>query len=94
MAPCCQKSKKKNCKDDHTFWVLDNMSFYLSFQSLLDFIIAVFLLITTVAIRNIYVVHSDGVLGWIECRIWNTKSFMWGLFKSSTWNLVALTIER
>jgi hypothetical protein len=28
------------------------------------------------------------------CRVWYTQSFMWGLFVSSTYNLVALTVER
>ena len=26
--------------------------------------------------------------------MWNTKFLLWGLFKSSTWNLVVLTFER
>ena len=52
------------------------------------------LLLTTVTIRDTHAIHHDGILGELECRLWNTQALLWGLFKSSTWNLVALTIER
>ena len=64
------------------------------FQSLLDFAVSMILLLSTLTVRDPYRVHSDGIAGWIECRIWNTKFFLWGLFVSSTWNIVVLTIER
>ena len=33
-------------------------------------------------------------MGTIECILWNSKFLMWGLFFSSTINIVAVTIER
>ena len=64
------------------------------FQSCLDLAASTFLLLLTLAVRDTTVLHSTGVLAWMECRLWNTRSLVWGLFKSSTWNLVALTFER
>ena len=52
------------------------------------------LLLTTLTIRDTYSLHNDGILGTIECVMWNTKFMLWGLFASSTWNIVALTFER
>ena len=52
------------------------------------------LCLATVAVRDTRVVQNGGILGELQCRLWNTKFLMWGLFKSSTWNLVTLTFER
>jgi hypothetical protein len=30
----------------------------------------------------------------VYCRVWRSQTFMWGLYVSSTYNLVALTAER
>ncbi|NJL80252.1 MAG: G-protein coupled receptor, partial [Richelia sp. SM2_1_7] len=35
-----------------------------------------------------------GILGDLYCKIWATKLFLWGFLVSSTYNLVALTVER
>ena len=52
------------------------------------------LLLTTLIIRDTHSLHNDGILGTIECVMWNIKFMLWGLFASSTWNIVALTFER
>ena len=65
-----------------------------SFQSFLDFAVSMVLLLSTLTVKDPYKVHSEGIVGWIECRIWNTKFFLWGLFYSSTFNIIVLTIER
>ena len=52
------------------------------------------LLLVTLLIRDTHVIHQTGVLGEIECRVWNSQAILWGLFDSSTWNLVTLTFER
>ena len=67
--------------------------YILLFQSLLDFAVSVFLLLSTLTMKNRYKVHSQGIVAWIECRIWNSKLFLWVFFVSSTWNTVVLTIE-
>ena len=64
------------------------------FQSLLDFSVSVVLLLSTLTVKDPYKVHNGGILGWMECRMWNTKFLLWGLFVSSTWNIVLLTFER
>ena len=66
----------------------------LFFQSLIDLAVSFVLLSTTLIINDPFKIHNTGILGLLECRLWNTKSLLWGLFKSSTWNLVALTFER
>ena len=52
------------------------------------------LLLITLTISDAYSLYNDGILGTIECVMWNTKFLMWGLFLSSTINIVAVTIER
>ena len=69
------------------------MVFNTVFQSLLDLAVSFILLLTTLTIKDPFKIHNIGILGWLECRLWNTKSLLWGLFKSSTWNLVALTLK-
>ena len=51
-------------------------------------------LISTVTITDVYQIHNTGILGWIECHLWNSEFVYFGLFVSSTWNIVVLTIER
>ena len=70
------------------------VSDYCFLQSLIDLAVSFVLLLTTLTIKDHFKIHNNGILGWMECRLWNTKSLLWGLFKSSTWNLVALTFER
>ena len=65
-----------------------------AFQSLIDFAASVILFFTTLTMKNAYNVHNGGILGSMECRMWNTKSFLWGVLVSSTWNIVFLTFER
>ena len=64
------------------------------FQSVLDCSCSMALLISTVTITDLYKVHHTGILGWLECYLWNNEIFSFGLFLSSTWNIVVLTIER
>ena len=64
------------------------------FQSLLDCASALVFLISTVTIADVYKIHNTGILGWIECHLWNSELIYFGLFVSSTWNIVVLTIER
>ena len=52
------------------------------------------LLLNSLAIRDAYSLYNDGFLGTIECILWNFKFLMWGLFFSSTINIVAVTVER
>ncbi len=60
-------------------------------QSCLDFIVCVFL-ISTARIDN--KVPYSGVAGDIYCKFWQTKLFLWAFMLSSTYNLLALSIER
>ena len=63
-------------------------------KSILDFAVSIVLLLLTLTVEDSYKVKNNGVLGWIECRLWNTEFLLWGLFGSSTWNIVLLTLER
>ena len=66
----------------------------LKLQSLIDLVVSVILLTSTLTVTDTHTLHNDGILGEIECRLWNTKLFLWGFFISSTWNMVSLTFER
>ena len=63
-------------------------------QSLLDFSCSLTLLLSTATIADLVKIHNTGILGWIECHIWNNELLHFGLFLSSTWNIVLLTVER
>ena len=63
-------------------------------QSLLDFSCSLALLLSTATIADLYKINNTGILGWIECYIWNNELLSFGLFLSSTWNVVVLTVER
>ena len=52
------------------------------------------LLLNSLTIRDAYSLYNDGLLGTIECILWNSKFLMRGLFFSPTINIVAVTIER
>ena len=75
------------------------MDFYLTmpndlFQSIIDFFASIILLMSSFTLENTSTVRRDGILGQLECRLWNTEFFLWALFFASTWNIVAMTIER
>ena len=67
---------------------------FFVFQSLLDFTSSLVLLLSSVTITDFYKVRRTGILGWMECHLWNSELLSFGLFVSSTWNIVVLTIER
>ena len=64
------------------------------FQSLIDLVVSVILLTSTLTVTDTHSLYNDGILGEIECRLWNTQMFLWGFLTSSTWNMVSLTFER
>ena len=64
------------------------------FHSLLDFMVSVILFLSKLTTSDIYRVHNAGILGELECRLWNTQLFLWSFFFCSTWNLVSMTYER
>lgn len=68
------------------------VNIFLINQSVLDFCTAVFLVATG---RNDYSSSGHyGMSGELYCRLWSMKVPMWSTFMSSTYNLVALTLER
>ena len=71
-----------------------NETAYIVLQSILDFGCSLALLVSTVTITDIYKVYNKGILGWLECYLWNNELLSYGLFLSSTWNIVLLTVER
>ena len=44
--------------------------------------------------KDPHVKHNKGILGSLECILWNTEFLLWALFISSTWHMLAMTIER
>ena len=52
------------------------------------------LLLTALTIRDAFHTKFDGILGDLECSVWNGEMFLWGGLVASTWNLVCLTLER
>ena len=67
---------------------------YLSFQSLADLFCSFILLLFALTIKDQTKTMSDGMLGVLECHLWNSDYLLWGGLLTSTWNLVCLTIER
>ena len=67
---------------------------FFVFQSLLDFTASMVLIASTVTVRDFEKVFHTGIIGWMECHLWKTEFIHYGLFLSSTWNIVTLTVER
>ena len=61
-------------------------------QSVIDGLCGVFLIITTVLGDDNQVL--SGLADEIYCRVWLTKGPLWACFTSSSFNLMAITIER
>ncbi len=64
---------------------------YIMNQSCIDFTVS--LLMVATARVNSHVPYS-GLAGVIYCKMWQSKVFLLGWFSSSTYNLMALTLER
>ena len=67
---------------------------YIVNQSLIDATVAMFLILTTAFQDNGGILVKGKVADETYCRLWLTKMPLWGMLVSSTYNLVALTIER
>ena len=65
-----------------------------SLQSFLDLFVSMLLLVITVTIHDMYMVRSSGILGIVECYMWNSQIFLWAGFVASSWNIVSMTFER
>ncbi|XP_006822626.1 allatostatin-A receptor-like [Saccoglossus kowalevskii] len=63
-------------------------------QSLIDLTSSILLLVLNLGPTKKTVVVPMGVAGDILCKIWLSRYFMWASFNVSTFNLVALTLER
>ncbi len=63
-------------------------------QSCLDFVCSLSLLLTSVTVRDDSRLSSSGVLAELECKLWNSKPFLFGPMVSSTYNLVLFSVER
>ncbi len=60
-------------------------------QSVIDLFVSIFLIATYNVDSN---VPWDDFRGQLLCKFWQSKLFLWGFLVSSTYNLVALTVER
>ena len=68
-------------------------SMYIINQSLIDLVVAVpILLAAFIDIR--FMLADDGALVQIYCRVWLTQTLQWGFIRSSTVNLMFLSIDR
>ena len=72
----------------------NSIHFLLQFQSIIDFSASVILLMLGITVEDPTKIHTDRVLGLLECLLWNTEFLQWGLFFASTWNIVTITVER
>ena len=65
-----------------------------SFQSFADLLSATIMLLTSLTIKNSFHTRAKGILGDLECSVWNGDMLLWTGMVTSTWNLVCLTVER
>ena len=61
-------------------------------QSSIDFVASILILLTTVMRKPVY--DLSGVAGELFCRLWLTDLPLWSLLISSSYTLMALTLER
>ena len=52
------------------------------------------LLLVSLTTKDEDQIKGDGLLGDLECSLWNSGFLLWGGLLTSTWNLVCLTAER
>lgn len=62
-------------------------------QSMIDLLTSVFMMVNYPTSMN-YVMVVGGLGGEFICRLWMSKLSVWSLFMSSSYNLMALTVER
>ncbi len=67
------------------------INMYIINQSCIDATVSVFLIAIS---RLTSDVPYSGMAGVLYCRIWQSRFHVWGLLTSSTYNLIALTLER
>ncbi|KAK2154721.1 hypothetical protein LSH36_259g01016 [Paralvinella palmiformis] len=65
---------------------------YIINQSVIDGTISLFLILTTIFEDDGRKYHTLG--DEIFCKLWLTKIWLWGFFVTSSYNLLALTLER
>ncbi len=63
------------------------------FQSSIDFTGALFSLLD-LTVKDSRILHTEGGVAELECRLWNSAAFLWSFLCASTWNLACLTVER
>ena len=63
-------------------------------QSSADLFRSFMLLLESLTIKDQGKTKGDGILGNLECSVWNPGFLLWGGLVTSTWNLVCLTVER
>ena len=68
-------------------------SIYIINQSFIDLVVAVLILLAAF-IDSRFLPADDGVWAQIYCRVWLTQALQWGFIRSSTTNLMLLSIER
>ena len=68
------------------------VNIFLISQSCLDFICSVLTLATSA--NRIDTGNHYGLKGKLECILWEPKTVLWAFLLSSTYNLVAMSIER
>ena len=76
------------------FFVYQLNIFVILMQSILDLAVSLVLLSITLSIKDTYSTRNSGILGFIECAMWNNQFLLWALFVSSTWHIVTMTFER
>ena len=65
---------------------------FIIHQSIVDLLVALFLILTVATVKHSY--KLDGLWGELVCKFWLTSMPMWMAVMASTYNLVALTLER
>jgi len=63
-------------------------------QSVIDMVASFFTLLTAVAVADGTRMSPDSVWDQFVCRIWLTRSKLWGVLSTSTYNIFLTTIER
>ncbi|KAK2152195.1 hypothetical protein LSH36_337g01034 [Paralvinella palmiformis] len=67
---------------------------YITNQSLLDATVSALLVLTTALEDDGRRFDFDAIADQLFCKLWLTKVWLWAMFVSSTYNLLAMTTER
>ena len=76
-----------------TYIFINHRRFFIT-QSILDLMVSTVFMFQSMFNKYHDQMDNGGILGFLECVLWHRGFFFWTFSVSSTYNIVAMTVER